>query len=131
MNLRKHRKAESEVNTHSLNDIMFFLMLFFLIASTMATPNVIKLLLPKADSNQVASKKELKLSITAQDEYYLENRQIPFDQLKSELEKEVKGASETTVTIRIDKEQKVQKLVDVLEIGSQIGVKMLIAADKR
>jgi biopolymer transport protein ExbD len=131
MNIRKHRKTESEVNTHSLNDIMFFLMLFFLIASTMATPNVIKLLLPKANSSQVMTKKEIKLSITADDEYFIESKKVAFTDLKAELSKEIKGATEATVTIRIDGGQKVQKLVDVLEIGASLNVKMLIAADKR
>jgi len=131
MNFRKHKKAESEVSTHSLNDIMFFLMLFFLIASTMATPNVIKLLLPKGNSAAVMTKKEIKLSITADDEYFIDTRKVAYENLKEELKRETKGSTEATVTIRIDKDQKVQKLVDILEMGAELKVKMLIAADKR
>lgn len=97
----------------------------------MATPNVIKLMLPKANSSQVMTKKEIKLSINANDEYFINSRKVEFTNLKAELQNEAKGSSETTVTIRIDKEQKVQKLVDILEIGSELGIKMLIAADKR
>jgi biopolymer transport protein ExbD len=48
MKLRRKKSFEAEVATSSLNDIMFFLLLFFLIISTIANPNVIKVLLPKA-----------------------------------------------------------------------------------
>ncbi len=63
MNLRRRNRAHSEVSTHSLNDIMFFLLLFFLIASTMANPNVVKLMLPSAKSNQAVIKKPISVSI--------------------------------------------------------------------
>jgi biopolymer transport protein ExbD len=58
MNLRKrHKGASAEVHTSAMNDIMFFLLLFFLIASTVTNPNVVKLLLPKSSSGQSVSKK--------------------------------------------------------------------------
>ena len=46
MNLRRRHREDAEVESSSLNDIMFFLLLFFLIASTLANPNVIKIMLP-------------------------------------------------------------------------------------
>ncbi len=50
MKIRRKSRFAPEVFTHSLNDIMFFLLLFFLIISTMSNPNVIKLMLPKASA---------------------------------------------------------------------------------
>ena len=58
MKLRRKKRFEAEVATSSLNDIMFFLLLFFLIISTIANPNVIKVLLPKADKSQTLNKKQ-------------------------------------------------------------------------
>ena len=52
MNIRRKQQFKPEVSTSSLNDIMFFLLLFFLIVSTLANPNVIKVLLPKSRSAQ-------------------------------------------------------------------------------
>ncbi|RZK29379.1 MAG: biopolymer transporter ExbD, partial [Hymenobacter sp.] len=59
MNLSRRRHASSHVETSSMNDIMFFLMLFFLIVSTMVNPNVIKLLLPNAKSSKQVMKQPI------------------------------------------------------------------------
>jgi len=58
MNLKKRsRRGSGEMHTSAMNDIMFFLMLFFLIASTVTNPNVVKLVLPRSSSGQSISKK--------------------------------------------------------------------------
>lgn len=64
MNLRRRQKAHSEVYSHSLNDIMFFLLLFFLITSTMATPSVLKLLLPNSKTGIQSVKHPVVISVT-------------------------------------------------------------------
>ena len=61
MKLRRRKRFEAEVSTSSLNDIMFFLLLFFLIISTIANPNVIKVLLPKGEKSQTLNKKQFAL----------------------------------------------------------------------
>jgi biopolymer transport protein ExbD len=131
MNLRKHRKGESEVNTHSLNDIMFFLMLFFLIASAKDVVKGIKLNLPKANTGNVIPKKPVSLSLGTNDDYYIDERRISFEDIKSELKRATQGAVEPTVIIRMDNQLPVQKLVNVMEIGTELNIKMLIAADKK
>ncbi|HQW56265.1 MAG TPA: biopolymer transporter ExbD, partial [Saprospiraceae bacterium] len=63
MNLRRSNRIKAHVYTDSLNDIMFFLLLFFLIVSTVANPNVVKILLPKASATDVLSKKQISLTV--------------------------------------------------------------------
>ena len=65
MNLRKSKGYSPEVYTGSMNDIMFFLLLFFLIVATMVNPNVIKLMLPRASTAVDMNVKQIALSITA------------------------------------------------------------------
>ena len=133
MNLSRRRKLNSHVETGAMNDIMFFLMLFFLIASTMVNPNVIKLLLPNAKSGKQVMKRSLNLSLTAEGEAFLDQRRIPTDALATELGKLIPtdsaGKAATTVILRLDRALNVQKLVDVLDIGNQLKVKMVMAAD--
>ena len=133
MNLSRRRKLTSHVETGAMNDIMFFLMLFFLIASTMVNPNVIKLLLPNAKSGKQVMKRSLNLSITAEGEAFLDQRRIPTDALATELGKLIPtdsaGKAATTVILRLDRALNVQKLVDILDIGNQLKVKMVMAAD--
>jgi hypothetical protein len=59
MNLRSQNKVKAEIFTSAMNDIMFFLMLFFIIVSTLLSPNVVKLNLPKAENTQSIHKKKI------------------------------------------------------------------------
>jgi biopolymer transport protein ExbD len=131
MNFRKRSKSGSEVSTHSLNDIMFFLMLFFLIASTMANPNVIKLLLPSAKSTQVVNTKQINLSVTKDLQYYIDSKSISFDEIKPGLAAALSNNKDATVVVRMENTLAVQKLVDLLEIGNDLKVKMILAANKK
>ncbi len=113
--------------THSLNDIMFFLLLFFLIISTMSNPNVIKLMLPKASSSQQVYKKQITLSVDEQNNYYIDKDQIPIGQLESQLASIFANVEDRTVVLRVDKNLAVQDLVDVLEVGAKLDIKMVMA----
>jgi biopolymer transport protein ExbD len=130
MQLRRKNKAGSEVSTSSLNDIMFFLLLFFLIASTMANPNVVKLLLPKAEGKPAMSKKPIMLSVNDKLEYYIEKEPVSKDQLQTKLESKIRNLTDPVVVVSIDRTLKVQDLVDLLEIGNKLNIKMVLATDK-
>jgi biopolymer transport protein ExbD len=127
MNLRRSTKYTAEVYTGSLNDIMFFLLLFFLIVATMVNPQVIKLLLPTATTTQPIQKTPVNLSITADKKYYIEKQEVPGESLETELATKCKTLKDPTVILRIDGSLTVQDLVDVLQIGTKINVKMVLA----
>lgn len=127
MKLRKKNKISIEVATSSMNDIMFFLMLFFLIMSTLLNPNVIKLSLPSSKHPSELRQKEVSLSITKEKNYFINNRQIQYDQIETELVQELKGVDNATVILRFDNSLTVQDLVSVLEIGNKLKIKMILA----
>ena len=127
MNLRSKNKFKAEVSTSSFSDIMFFLMLFFLIASTLVNPSVIKLTLPKSQHNQTMRKTEISLSITKDLKYYLNNKEIAFNLLENELASSTLKLKEPTIVIRCDNAIPVQNLVDVMQIGSKLKIKMILA----
>lgn len=130
MKIRRKARFAPEVFTHSLNDIMFFLLLFFLIISTMSNPNVIKLMLPKASATQQMYKKQITLSIDDKKVYYIDKTPIPFEQLEAELKTIFEGVEERTIVLRVDKNLAVQDLVDVLELGAKQDIKMVMATAK-
>lgn len=131
MKLRRKNRFAAEVSTSSLNDIMFFLLLFFLIISTFANPNVIKILLPKAKATQQANKKQISLSVDASKNYFIDNRPIPNDKLETELANATAGLEEPTIVLRIDKGLQVQDLVSVIEVTTKLKLKVVIATDKK
>jgi biopolymer transport protein ExbD len=130
MKIRRKSRFAPEVFTHSLNDIMFFLLLFFLIISTMSNPNVIKLMLPKASATQQMYKKQITLSVDENKAYFIDKEPIPFDRLEMELQNIFANVEERTVVLRVDKNLAVQDLVDVLELGAKNDIKMVMATAK-
>jgi len=133
MNFRSSRKQEFEIFSNSFSDIMFFLMLFFLIVSTMITPGAIKLALPQADKSPQMNKQteKIAISITKDLKYYINDRQVQFSQIEPELLKIKKGKDEAFAIVRCDNTIAVQTMVDVLQLGNKTGVKMVLATSKK
>ncbi len=127
MKLRKRRRDHAEVSTESLNDIMFFLLLFFLIVSTLANPNVVKLTLPSSKQSNQLQKQEVTVSVTKEKQYSINKVPVPLEGLESALREKLAGLDQPTVVLRFDQELSVQDLVDVLTIGNRIKVKMVLA----
>ena len=131
MNLSRRHRLTSHVETGAMNDIMFFLMLFFLIASTLVNPNVIKLLLPNARSSKQVMKQPITISVDAAGTYYVNKKPVNPAAVEAELVALVGPTTSTsaqpTVVLRVDNSLNVQKLVDILEIGNRLKLKMVMA----
>ena len=127
MNLRRNTKYTAEVYTGSLNDIMFFLLLFFIIMSTLVNPSVIKLLLPETKTAGVVTKPKISLSVTNDKKYYINNSEVAYNQLENELKKTTLNLQDPLIVLRFDNALTVQELVDVLQIGNNLKIKMVLA----
>jgi biopolymer transport protein ExbD len=93
----------------------------------MISPSVIKLTLPNSVYNQTIRKTEIAISITKDLKYYINNKEIAFAQLENELATKAKGLENLTVVIRCDNKIPVQELVNVLQIGNKLKIKMILA----
>jgi biopolymer transport protein ExbD len=132
MNLRKrHKRASAEVHTSAMNDIMFFLLLFFLIASTVTNPNVIKLMLPKSSSGQSISKKTITVSIKQDLTYYVEKKEVKESDLNAELSAYKKLATELTIVLHVDRTVAIQNVVSVMDIAQKLNIKLVLATEAK
>ena len=124
---KKHR--ESEVSTDSLSDIMFFLMLFFLILSTMVSPNAIKVALPNSEVKTTIenNKKPIHLAVTKDRKYYVNSLEVPLANLESEISKLSNAQLEPTVIMHLDKELSIQDEIDVMTICYKLKCKTVLA----
>src|SRR5580693_2019812 len=117
MNLKKRHKDEGEVHTGPLNDILFILLLFFLIVSTLANPNVIRLSQPKSKSDTKA-KQTVVVSIDANKQYYIGTNKVAIDQLKTELApvlaRETTVGEQPSIVINADKSVPIDDVVAVM-----------------
>jgi biopolymer transport protein ExbD len=131
MSIKRKRRFHAEVATSSLSDIMFFLLLFFLIISTLANPNVIKMTLPKAKSNEKTNKQLISLSVTEDKKFYIDKQPVEFEELEASLMSKIGDDKEQTVVVRIPFNLQVQDLVDVLQIGVKNNLKFVIATSPK
>lgn len=131
MNLRKRNRPAAEVNTSAMNDIMFFLMLFFLIASTVTNPNVIKLLLPKSDTGQSVSKKTVTISVTKDLEYFLDKQQVPVTELEARLQGLRQQTDELTIVLYVDRTVAIQDVVQIMDIANRMAIKLVLATEPK
>ena len=130
MAIKRNKRFHAEIPTSSLSDIMFFLFLFFLIISTLANPNVIKLTLPKAKSNETTNKDHVTLSVTEDKLYYLDKELVSFDQLEQTLFNKTTLKDDKIVVVRVPADNKVQDLVDLMQMGVKLKLNFVIATTK-
>lgn len=127
MNLRRKKRFEFELGTGAMNDIMFFLMLFFLLASTVLNPNFIKVNLPKASDAKAIPKKQIQLTVTNDLKYYIDKDEVAKEDLETALQAAIDGSDEPVITLNVDSAVQVQRLVDVMQVGTHLKAKMVLA----
>ncbi len=127
MAIKRNRRFHAEVATSALSDIMFFLLLFFLIISTLANPNVIKVPLPESSNNEKTQKAHVTLTITQEKKYFVDKQEVAFGDLETLLLQETAKLKDNTVIVRIPFDLKVQDLVDILQVGIKNNLKVIIA----
>lgn len=130
MNIRKRRAFHDEDAMSAMNDIMFFLLLFFLIIATMSNANIIKILLPKSDTTSKMAKQPLTLTVTEELKYYVNSNEVPAEMLEGALADAVERNEDPTVVLRIAKDLKVQDLVDVMSIAARLNLKMVLSTER-
>lgn len=131
MNFRRRQRPTAEVQTSAMNDIMFFLMLFFLIASTVTNPNVIKLLLPRSDSGQSVSKKTVTIAVTKDLEYFMDKQPVKLEEIQPRLQGYKQQIQELTIVLYVDRTVAIQDVVQIMDIANKLGIKLVLATEPK
>jgi biopolymer transport protein ExbD len=131
MNLRKRQRGNVEVHTSALNDIMFFLLLFFLLASAVANPNVVKLFLPRSNSGQSIPQKTINVSITKDLEYFVEKKQVDAANLFQSIETYQKAAPDLTIILYADRTIAIENVIELTDIANKLKVKLVLATETK
>jgi len=129
---RRRDRPKAEVHTTALNDIMFFLMLFFLLASAVANPQVVKLLLPRSSSGeQSVAKKTITVSITENLEYFIEKQPVPVDNLLPVLQGYQQPGQEITIMLYVDRSVSIRDVIEVMDVANQLRLKLVLATEPK
>jgi biopolymer transport protein ExbD len=131
MNIKKRYKSQPELHAGALNDILFILLFFFLIVSTLANPNVIPLTVPKS-KGETKTRQSVIVNIKPTGEYFLNGKQVPYDQLKGLIEPIIlKDTANAMIGINADKSVPVDNVVAVMRIALELNAKSSILVDPK
>lgn len=129
MNIRKRLKTQPEVHTGALNDILFILLLFFLIVSTLANPNVIKVSNPKAKSD-TRSKQTVVITVDKDQHLFLAQKPITIEALEEELKAYLaKETDKPSVVINGDSTAHLGTAIRVMQVIKKLGATPVMAVD--
>jgi biopolymer transport protein ExbD len=131
MNLRKRLKSQPELHAGALNDILFILLFFFLIVSTLANPNVVKLSTPKAKSDTKARQTVI-VNIRANGEYIINGKSMPFEQIQGFVQPYIaKDSTQATIAINADKTVPLDHVVAVMRVARDLGARTTLLVDTK
>lgn len=126
MNIRGRNKITPEFNMSSMTDIVFLLLIFFMLASTLVTTNAIDILLPKANG-KTENKKSVAVSIKEDLTYYIDQKQINPPELESALINLLQEEESPTIVLRAEKSVPVDNVVQVMDIANRNKFKVILA----
>ena len=126
MALRSRNKVEVSYSVAGMTDIIFLLLLFFVLTSTLVSPNAIKLLLPRSNS-QTSTRPFTTVSITKDITFYVEKTPIDISQLEFMLQRKVGKAKDPTIAIHAEKSVPIEYIVEVMNIAKRNNYKVILA----
>ena len=126
MNLRGRNKVTPEFNMSSMTDIVFLLLIFFMIASTLVSAEAIDLLLPSSTSKTTQTK-SVSVSVDKNNSYYIDLKKVSKETLESELLTKIGGAESPTITIRSDQDVEMKHVVYIMDIANRNKIKSTLA----
>jgi len=122
MPITNRNKLSISFSMASMSDLVFLLLIFFMLTSTLVAPNAIKLLLPGSSSKTMA-KQTVTVYINELQNYYVEELQVNENILEAELTQKLSGQTEATIVLRADQTVPVQHIVNVIDAVNEINRK--------
>ena len=129
MNLKGRNKISPEFNMSSMTDIVFLLLIFFMIASTLAKNlDTINVKLPKAKGKS-ENRNSISLTINNNSQFYLDSKQIARRKIEQVLIAKLKGSIAPTVVLRAEEKVPIDQVVYVMNIANQNSIRVVLAVD--
>jgi len=128
MRFKKKRRLISALESTAMADIIFLLLIFFLLSSSFILHTGIKVEVPQVSRVDRQAKKDIEVTITAEEEVFLDGIKTPWANLREKLEDRLRLASSKTVVIKGDESVRLGRTVQVMDIARQLGAEQLAIA---
>jgi len=131
MNLRGRNRVTAEFNMSSMTDIVFLLLIFFMIASTtIVSTNALDLVLPKS-SGSSDEVKNVSVSVNKNQEYFIDTKKVDEAALENELKTLLNGQESPAVMLHIEQGVPIERAVSVMDIAYRNNFKVVLAVDPK
>tara|TARA_B100000902_G_scaffold400054_1_gene475271 strand:+ start:11662 stop:12054 length:393 start_codon:yes stop_codon:yes gene_type:complete len=126
MALRNRNKVSPNFNMSSMTDIVFLLLIFFMLTSTLVSPNALKLLLPNSKAKTL-EKQTISVSITRDINFFINDKDVELDNLENKLRLILDNETEPAIILHTDKSVAIEHVVKVMDIAYRNKYKIVLA----
>lgn len=126
MNLRSRNKVSADFSMSSMTDIVFLLLIFFMLTSPAITPEALDLILPKA-KGKTTTKQNVAVSITKDLQVYIDMERVSNSSLEARLKEALAGVEDPTIILRAEEGVPIERAVDVMDIANRNRYKIVLA----
>ncbi len=130
MALRSRNKVSPNFNVSSMTDIVFLLLIFFMLTSTLVSPNALKLLLPSSSSKTLA-KQTVSVSITKELDFYINDEKVEFELMEPLLLQKMGNNPDNAIILHVDKTVAIEQAVKVMNIANENKFKLVLATKSK
>lgn len=128
MGIGSKNKVDASFNMSSMTDIVFLLLIFFLVTSTLIHPNALELTLPKS-SSQASEKPVVSVSITANLQFAVGSDMVLFEQIEPLLQQKLSGQDKPSIALHVDKSVPMEEVVKVMNIAKNNKWRLILATN--
>lgn len=129
MAIKSRNKVKAEFSMSSMTDIIFLLLIFFIVTSTVVKEPALKILLPKGTKTNVVNK-VIHISVDNDLNYAVDKKKVSFDRLSSELKRVLSANPEATVSVQADKRVEYDKVMELVREADKLNAKVVLALNK-
>ena len=130
MALKSRNKVSPNFNMSSMTDIVFLLLIFFMLTSTLVSPNALKLLLPSSSSKTLA-KQTVSVSITKELDFYINDEKVEFELMEPLLLQKMGNNPDNAIILHVDKTVAIEQAVKVMNIANENKFKLVLATKSK
>ena len=130
MALKRKNKVSASFSMSSMTDIVFLLLIFFMLTSTLVTTNALDLVLPKSNA-QTVKKQRVSVSINENFEYFIDKQAVELKYMEAQLMDKLAGQEEQIIVLRVDKTVPIEHAVEVMDIAYRNKFKVVLATQQK
>ena len=123
-------KFDANFNMSSMTDIVFLLLIFFMLTSNFVTPSAVEVNVPTSNSGGAVMPK-LTITISKEEKFYVNKQEVTIEQMKDELKSILTNSGDKEVVLHAEETTPINKIIQVMDIGHELGIKVQLAVKKK